>query len=279
MPLAIVTGSNTGLGFETALSLASSGFEVVITSRSPVKGQEAVARISRVHPAAKVSTLELDLASLQSIEDFVTAFRAKFGKWNLLVNNAGAKVLSNYSTTDFGVEYHYGVNAVGHFALTMELLKNRSDQARVVSVASIIARFAPSSLGPSGSDDSYQPGASYSASKLSNLAFALELERLLGSDSFSSVAAHPGFARAEPYGPKATQFFESFLAQSAKSGAKPIVEAATNMDLPGGSYLGPKYLELWGEPALAKIPPRLTSSELESNWKILEELSGKKLAV
>ena len=279
MPLAIVTGSNTGLGFETALALASRGFEVIITSRSPIKGQEAVARISRVFPAAKVQTLELDLASMQSIENFVKAFESKFGKWDLLVNNAGAKVLANYSTTDFGVEYHYGVNAVGHFALTMDLLKRRSNQARVVSVASIIARVAPKKLGPSGSNENYQPGASYSASKLSNLAFALELQRLLGSDSFSSVAAHPGFARAEPYGPKSTRFFESFLAQSAKSGARPIVEAATNLDVPGGSYLGPKYLELWGDSALAKVPSRLTSSELESNWKILEELSGKKLAV
>lgn len=278
MPLAIVTGANTGLGFETALSLATRGFEVVITSRSPIKGQEAVAKISRLHPTAKASMLELDLASMQSIDNFVRAYRSKFGNWDLLVKNAGAKVLSNYSTTDFGVEYHYGVNAVGHFALTMELLQNRSDQARVVSVASIVARLAPSKLGPSGSNENYRPGASYSASKLSNLAFALELQRLLGSNSFSSLAAHPGFARAEPYGPKATQFFESFLAQSAKSGAKPIVEAATNLDIPGGSYLGPKYLELWGEPALAKVPNRLTSSELESNWKILEELSGKKLA-
>jgi NAD(P)-dependent dehydrogenase (short-subunit alcohol dehydrogenase family) len=120
---------------------------------------------------------------------------------------------------------------------------------------------------------------SYSASKLANLAFALELENLLGSKSFSSLAAHPGFARAEPYGPKATRFFESFLAQSAKSGARPIIEAATNSELPGGSYLGPKYLELWGDSSPAKIPARLTPQALQENWKILENLSGKKLTV
>jgi NAD(P)-dependent dehydrogenase (short-subunit alcohol dehydrogenase family) len=279
MPLAIVTGANTGLGFETAVALASKGFEVLITSRSTLKGNAAVSRITSANPMAKVSMMELDLASMESINKFVSAYSANYGAWDVLVNNAGAKILSNYAETDFGVEYHYGVNAVGHFALTMDLLKHRAANSRVVSVASIIARFAPSKLGPAGSKQNYQAGMSYSASKLANLAFALELENLLGSESFSSLAAHPGFARAEPYGPKTTRFFESFLAQSARAGARPIVEAATNRKIPGGSYLGPKYLELWGDSASAKIPARLTPDELSQNWKILENLSGKKLVV
>lgn len=277
MPLAIVTGGNTGLGFETALGLAGKGFEVVITSRSAPKGEAAIERILAANPNARISMLELDLSSSTSINRFSSEYESRFGNWDVLVNNAGAKILAKYSQTDFGVEYHYGVNAVGHFALTMDLLKLRSGNSRVVSVSSIIARFAPSKLGPVGSREQYQPGASYSASKLSNLAFALELQNLLGSDSFSSLAAHPGFARAEPYGPKSTRFFESFLAQSAKSGARPIIEAASNWSLPGGSYLGPKYLELWGDTAAAKIPPILTEAALKENWRILEDLSGKKL--
>jgi NAD(P)-dependent dehydrogenase (short-subunit alcohol dehydrogenase family) len=279
MPLAIITGANTGLGFETATALASKGYQVLITSRSASKGNEAVKRITSANPMAHVSMMELDLASMESINRFGSSYATNFGAWDVLVNNAGAKILSNYSETDFGVEYHYGVNAVGHFALTMDLLKHRAEHSRVVSVASIIARFAPKILGPAGSKQNYQAGKSYSASKLANLAFALELENLLGSDSFSSLAAHPGFARAEPYGPKATRFFESFLAQSAKAGARPIVEAASNMKIPGGSYLGPKYLELWGDSASAKIPTRLTPEELRQNWRILENLSRKKLVV
>ena len=279
MSLAIVTGANTGLGFQTALALVAKGYEVLLTSRDSQKGADAVARITRSQPLAKVSMLELDLSSMASIENFVSHFQSKFGSWKVLVNNAGAKILSDYSETGFGVEYHFGVNAVGHFALTMDLLKYRSEQARVVSVASIIARFAPAKLGPSGTQQNYKPALSYSASKLANLAFALELENLLGSNSFSSLAAHPGFARAEPYGPKATRFFESFLAQSAKSGARPIIEAATNFQLSGGSYLGPRYLELWGDASSAKIPATLTQQSLKENWKILENLSGKKLAV
>jgi NAD(P)-dependent dehydrogenase (short-subunit alcohol dehydrogenase family) len=279
MPLAIITGANTGLGFETATALASKGYQVLITSRSASKGNEAVARITNANPMAKASMLELDLSSMESINSFVSNYRASYGAWDLLVNNAGAKILSNYSETDFGVEYHFGVNAVGHFALTMDLLQHRAEHSRVVSVASIIARVAPKKLGPAGSRENYQAGMSYSASKLANLAFALELENLLGSDSFSSLAAHPGFARAEPYGPKTTRFFESFLAQSAKAGARPIVEAASSTTIPGGSYLGPKYLELWGDSASAKIPSRLTPEELRHNWQILEKLSGKKLVV
>ena len=277
MPLAIVTGGNTGLGFETALGLAGKGFEVVITSRSAPKGETATERILAANPNARISMLELDLSSSKSINKFSTEYESRFGNWDVLVNNAGSKILAKYSETDFGVEYHYGVNAVGHFALTMDLLKLRSGNSRVVSVSSIIARFSPSELGPAGSREHYQPGASYSASKLSNLAFALELQNLLGSNSFSSLAAHPGFARAEPYGPKSTRFFESFLAQSAKSGARPIIEAASNWNLPGGSYLGPKYLELWGDTAAAKIPPILTEAALKESWRILEDLSGKKL--
>jgi NAD(P)-dependent dehydrogenase (short-subunit alcohol dehydrogenase family) len=279
MPFAIVTGANTGLGYETALALSQRGFEVLITSRDLQKGQAAISRIKRIAPSAQVSVLELDLSSMESIENFGAAYRSRFGGWDVLVNNAGAKILSNYSETIFGVEYHFGVNAVGHFALSMDLLKQRNANSRLVSVASIIARFAPQPLGPSGSKKSYQPGASYSASKLANLAFALELENRLGSESFSSLAAHPGFARAEPYGPASTRFFESFLAQSAKSGARPIVEAATNKQVPGGAYLGPKFLELWGNSAPAKIPARLTKDQLQENWKILESLSGKKLVV
>lgn len=279
MPLAIVTGANTGLGFETAVGLVNKGYEVVITSRSNQKGDAALARLRTLRPQAKVSMLELDLSSMESIENFGSTYRSRHGNWDVLVNNAGAKILKSYAETDFGVEYHFGVNAVGHFALTMDLLNLRSTNSRVVSVASIIARVAPSKLGPAGTRDNYQPGASYSASKLSNLAFALELESLLGSDSFSSLAAHPGFARAEPYGPKATRFFESFLAQSAKSGARPIIEAVTNSSLAGGSYLGPNFLELWGDYAAARIPASLTAAALRQNWKILEDLSGKKLTV
>jgi NAD(P)-dependent dehydrogenase (short-subunit alcohol dehydrogenase family) len=279
MPLAIITGANTGLGFETARGLLRLGYEVVITSRNLERGEKAVARLKSEFPDGQISALALDLSNQSSVRAFAPSFIRTHKNWDVLVLNAGAKVLSNYRETDSGVEYHFGVNAVGHFALVADLLALRAPVARVVSVSSIVARFAPSELGPAGSALDYSAGASYSASKLSNYLFAMELQRRFGSDSFSSLAAHPGFARAEPYGPQSTRFFESFLAQSAAKGALPIIEAATDSSIPGGSYRVPKILELWGAPTEG-IVPKITNREAQiRNWEILETLSGRTLAL
>ena len=279
MPLAIITGANTGLGFETARGLLGLGYQVVITSRDLDRGSSAVSKLKAEHPRAEVSALPLDLARQQSIDSFASSFAAASGQWDVLVLNAGAKVLSSFQQTDSGIEYHFGVNAVGHFSLTADLLAHRAQVSRVVSVSSIVARFAPATLGPSGSSSSYSAGASYSASKLSNYLFAMELEKRFGSESFSSLAAHPGFARAEPYGPSSTRFFESFLAQSAAKGALPIIEAAANSSLAGGSYRVPKILELWGSPAEGIVPQITNAKTLKQNWEILESLSGKTLTL
>jgi NAD(P)-dependent dehydrogenase (short-subunit alcohol dehydrogenase family) len=279
MPLAIITGANTGLGFETARGLLRLGYEVVITSRNLERGEKAVAKLKSEFPDGQISALALDLSNQASVRAFAPSFIRTHKNWDVLVLNAGAKVLSNYQETDSGVEYHFGVNAVGHFALVADLLALRAPVARVVSVSSIVARFAPSELGPAGSALDYSAGASYSASKLSNYLFAMELQRRFGSDSFSSLAAHPGFARAEPYGPQSTRFFESFLAQSAAQGARPIIEAASDSSIPGGSYRVPKILELWGAPKEG-IVPKITNREAQiRNWEILETLSGRTLAL
>lgn len=279
MRLALITGANAGLGFETARGLLAQDFEVVITSRNAEKAASALQRLREEFPKAVLSSIDLDLSVSSSVDSFASRFHERHGVWDVLVNNAGAKVLQEYGTTDSGVEYHFGVNAVGHFAVTSDLLKHRTNNSRVVGVASIVARFAPSTLGPHGSPQNYSPGASYAASKLSNLLFALELARISQGSGLKSLAAHPGFARAEPYGPKATRFFESFLAQSAESGARPQIAAASKNGYESGSYLGPKVLELWGEVSCAKIPSSCTPENMSENWKILEDLSGRKLVI
>lgn len=277
MTLALITGANAGLGFETARGLLAKGFEVVITSRDASKASQAIQRLRQEFPKAVLSSIDLDLSVSSSVDNFASKFHDRHGTWDVLVNNAGAKVLEKFGTTDSGIEYHFGVNAVGHFAVTSDLLKFRANRSRVVSVASIVARFAPSELGPQGSQQNYSPGASYAASKLSNLLFALKLARISHGSGLESLAAHPGFARAEPYGPKATRFFESFLAQSAERGARPQIAAAVNNDYESGSYLGPKVLELWGDVKPARIPASCTVENMSENWRILEELSGRKL--
>lgn len=279
MPIAIITGANTGLGFETARGLLGLGYQVVITSRDLGRGESAVSRLKAEYPQAGISALPLDLANTASINSFSKSFATGFDKWDVLVLNAGAKVLANFDQTESGIEYHFGVNAVGHFSLTADLLAHRARISRVVSVSSIVARFAPTKLGPSGSSSIYSASASYSASKLSNYLFAMELEKRFGSEVFSSLAAHPGFARAEPYGPKSTRIFESFLAQSASKGALPIIEAATDSSLSGGSYRVPRILELWGAPTEGIVPKVTNAQTLRQNWEILESLSGKTLAL
>lgn len=275
MALAIITGGSLGLGYQTAIGLASGGYDLVITSRADSRGQRANRALTNLFPERSIIYLPLDLSRLESIEVFVAEF-AKLGRvWDVLVNNAGAKVLREFHESDFGCEYHYGVNAVGHFALTSDLMALRSRSARVVTVSSIVSRFAPKRLGPTGTPSNYSPGASYAASKLSNLLFALELERRYGSTNFSSVAAHPGFAKAEPYGSKFTNLAERLLAQSARSGAKPILAAAT--DSMSGPYLAPRWLQLWGAPSSAKLPRLVTVENQKRNWEILSDLSGREL--
>lgn len=273
----LITGASLGLGLETAKALANQGHEVIITSRSEDRAERAISEIRAETPLAEVSFITLDLANTESVNSFASRFVDRHGNWDRLVLNAGAKVLSDFKTTSNGIEYHFGVNAVSHFAIAADLLANRNSDARVVSVSSIIARIARPSLGPQGTKENYRPGQSYAASKLSNLLFAIELGRKMNINGLTSVAAHPGFARAEPYGSAMTTLAEKYLAQSAKRGALPIITAATEQGLPGGSYLGPKYFELWGDVSKAKIPNFVSNEMLLENWDILSKLSGRML--
>ena len=125
MPLALITGANTGLGFETARGLLGLGYEVVITSRDLERGDKAVARLRTEYPEGEISTLALDLSNQSSVKAFAPRFTQAHKNWDVLVLNAGAKVLSSYRETDSGIEYHYGVNAVGHFALVADLFACR----------------------------------------------------------------------------------------------------------------------------------------------------------
>jgi NAD(P)-dependent dehydrogenase (short-subunit alcohol dehydrogenase family) len=270
MKLAIVTGGSLGVGFETARRLARGGYDILIGSRDPGAGLSARERLVAEFPNRDIRWEPLDLANSESID----RFSGQVERFDILVNNAGAKVLPRYVETNLGIEYHFGVNSVGHFSLVSKLLPRSQEGFRIVTVSSIVARFAPKSLGPSGSAATYKPSDSYSASKLSNLLFALELDDRLGGRG-KSIAAHPGFARAEPYGTRLTRFAEYALAQSAASGSKPIFEACIAKNPP--KYLAPKILELWGSPAIGKLPRQVSKEAMKENWEILERLAGHKL--
>ncbi|MFM6978364.1 MAG: SDR family NAD(P)-dependent oxidoreductase [Micrococcales bacterium] len=267
--LAIVTGGTAGLGLETSKELAKLGYDLVITGRSSTKAVEARASIISQAPAAEVIWYQLDQSDLNEIVDFCDWIGER--KWNLLVNNAGAKIERPHKLTRQGFEWHIGVNHLSHLFLTQLLVSKAQPAARVVFVSSIVAAGARFET-----DIDYSictPSVAYRDSKLGNLVSAIKIGELLsenGSD-ITVTAAHPGFAKASSYGTRFTRFAEAILAQSASRGAQTIVAACF---APAGSYIAPRLLQLWGRPAEVSHP-RVAIDELKSEriWQFaLEDL-------
>lgn len=264
--LAIVTGGNTGLGKQTAIRLAGAGFKIVLGCRNIQKGNETAAHLSKSNPAIKVEVRHLDLADLDSVANF--ARNQKF-TWDLLVNNAGAKIEHPAKKTMQGYEWHIGVNHLGHFALTSDLWSKASATARVVTVSSIVARNGE--LNFFSKDSEFSASIQYANSKLMNLAFATALARKLAGSTRSSTAAHPGFARAEAYGNVGVRIAEYLFAQSAKSGSIPIFEACFSNN---GAYLAPRVMELWSGFKDGYIKD-ISEENSDEFWNTSEQLTGR----
>lgn len=246
---------------------------MVITGRSETATREAADSVRATladgqRGAQTVKGLALELGDLDSVKNFVTEHSAELAGWTHLVNNAGAKIESPYKSTAQGFEWHFGVNHLAHHLLTSLLLPIGADTKRIITVASIVARRGnPDHWGLT--DCGISAGTYYSASKLANLAFMLQLQDRFAGVSASS--AHPGFAKAEPYGNAITRLGENLLAQSAAAGALPIAAAALAEP---GSYLGPNVFELWGRPAKANVPATLSSEALTTLWELSNGLTG-----
>src|SRR6478609_11448508 len=231
--LAVVTGANTGLGFETAQVLAARGASVVLAVRDIEKGKRAAARIAGTAPGADVMVSPLDLASLDSIRAAAGELRAQHPRIDLLVNNAGVMFTPRQTTGD-GFELQFGTNHLGHFALTGLLLGQMLPVpgSRVVTVSSLAHRIgARVHFDDLQGERSYRRVAAYGQSKLANLLFTYELaRRLSGAGTTIAVAAHPGLAGTElaRYTPPITAFFYArVMSQKAAMGALPILRAAT----------------------------------------------------
>ena len=280
---AVVTGTG-GVGFEDALALARAGGDVVIAGRNSRKGAEAVAKIRDEVPSATVRFEKIDLASLQSVEDFARRLHSQRDSLDLLINNAGVMTPPNRLETTDGFELQFGVNYLGHFALTAQLipLLCKGKDARVVTLSSIAARN-----GTINFDDlqahSYNPMAAYSQSKLACLMFAFELQRRseAGQWGIASFAAHPGIARTNllynsPGGWSARmRTLLWFLFQPVPQGALPTLFAATSPDAQSGAYYGPhKLSETRGFPALSKVPSQATDTDVAVRlWDVSEKLT------
>lgn len=242
----VITGANTGLGYETARVLAGKGARVVVACRSQQKANDAIDRILAQHPSADVAFVPLDLGDLSTVRTCAETLQQE-DRIDVLINNAGIMVPPLQLTTD-GFESQFGVNHLGPFALTGLLLDKLREvaDARVVSTSSIAHKGGSIAFSDINAEKKYSATGRYAQSKLANLLFAYELQRRLeaAGDSLISVACHPGIADTELTrflpGPlrAATPLFRP-LFNSAAQGAWPTLYAATGEDISGGDYLGP----------------------------------------
>ena len=270
--VAVVTGANTGLGFETAKALAGLQMTVILACRNVEKAEAAKARILKDMPNAKLDVIALDLNALSSVKAFADAFLAKYQRLDLLINNAGL-MMPPYSKTADGFESQIGANYFGHFALTGHLLEtiNKTPNARIVTLSSAAQRWGTIQFDDINCEQKYVKRTAYGQSKLACLMFAYELQRrLLASGSSTlSVAAHPGIAVTDlaRYFPQFLMPLMRFFFQSAYAGAQPTLYAALGDDIQGGDYCGPD-----GKGERRGDATKVGSSKLSRDLSVAERL-------
>jgi len=287
--VALITGANSGIGYQAALELARHGAHVLLGCRNAAKGQAALERLHREAPGASAEVVTLDMASLQSIRAFAAEFAARGLALDLLINNAGVMALPTRELTVDGFERQFGTNHLGHFALTGLLISQllAAPAPRVVTVSSIAHRRGKIDFDNLQSERSYNPRAAYNTSKLSNLLFAIELERkakAVGS-KVVSIPVHPGVSRTsiiengmKPTGVKAMiiGLVAAVAFQSDAAGALPTLYAATAPEAKGGEYIGPDgFLGIKGFPVVETPKPQaLDVTVAKRLWTVSEQLTG-----
>lgn len=282
--IAVITGANTGLGYETAAALAAKGAHVVLAVRNLDKGKEAASRIQSAHPEAAVTVQELDLSSLASVRTAATELRAEHDNIDLLVNNAGVMYTPKLATAD-GFELQFGTNHLGHFAFTGLLLDRllAAPGSRIVTVSSVGHRIrAAIHFDDLQWERSYSSVGAYGQAKLANLLFTYELQRRLIGTSTIAAAAHPGFSDTElmrnmPFPLRqAVGLIAPLVAQNPAMGALPSLRAATDPGVLGGQYYGPDGLgQSRGYPKVVASSDQSHDVALQRRlWSVSEELTG-----
>jgi NAD(P)-dependent dehydrogenase (short-subunit alcohol dehydrogenase family) len=278
--VAIVTGANSGIGFEEARALAAKSGTVILACRNQQKGEAALERILQEHPRAKAERMQLDLSDLSSVRRFAGEYADRFDRLDILLNNAGIMAVP-YGKTAGGFELQFGTNHLGHFALTGLLIERirRTPEARVVTVSSGGHRFAEMDFGNLNAEKGYDPQRAYAQSKLANLLFTYELQRRFEKAGIDAIAAaaHPGWT-ATNLGPdlKMVRLITKIIAQTAEMGALPALYAATAPDVRGGEYYGPGgWQEIRGFPAKVRSSARSYDAAAASRlWSVSETMTG-----
>lgn len=280
----IVTGANSGLGYECALALAEKGATVVMACRNLERARRSLDAIKQVVPAAKLELMRLDLASLRSIRDFAAAFKSNGARLDVLINNGGPVIAARRLTED-GFESHIGVNHLGHFALTGLLLEVlwETPASRIVTVGSRMHTTAKIAWDDLMSEQSYDRMAAYRQSKLANLLFAFELSRRLEAkgSSIRSIAVHPGLARtswADSNLDGLMRFIAKVMSltsyQPAPLAALPLLYAAVDSKAKSGGYYGPDR-DTKGHPVETRAAA-VAHDETDARrlWELSERLTG-----
>ncbi|MCH7481140.1 MAG: SDR family NAD(P)-dependent oxidoreductase [Chloroflexi bacterium] len=276
----IITGANSGIGYEAAGALAKKGATVVMACRNLEKGEAAAKAIIDEGPTGQVVLLHLDLADLSSVRRFADEFSAEYDRLDVLVNNGGIMAVPKGKTVD-GFEMQIGTNHLGHYALTgllIEMLKT-TQNARVVTVSSYAHNMGKINFDDLSSEKSYQRWSAYGRSKLANVLFGYELQRRLAANGHPpiSLVVHPGYAATNlQRNTGLFSFANHFFAQSQEMGALPTLYAATSADIQGGEYIGPDGLMgQRGYPQVARSS-RASHNELVAKrlWEVSEELTG-----
>lgn len=284
----IVTGGNSGIGFEAAKEFARNGAHVVLACRNMEKARSAMEDIVSEIPGASVETMPLDLAGLAPVRQFATDFKAKHDRLDILVNNAGIMMVP-YGETEDGFESQFGVNHLAHFALTGLLLEPllATPSARVVTISSNAHLRGQMDFEDFGfqNGSSYDRTAAYNRSKLANLLFTKELQRRFeesGADAIA-VAAHPGISNTHladhliegPFLDLALPLASKIL-QSAAMGALPTLRAAVDPLAQGGDYFGPDgFNSFRGYPVkIATSPAAQDTADARRLWNVSERLTS-----
>ena len=287
----VVTGANSGLGFEATKAFAEAGATVVMACRSEQRGEDAATEIRRTVRGGNLEVRVCDLADLDSVATFAERLREDVDGIDVLCNNAGVMAIPRQETAD-GFEMQLGVNHFGHFALTGHLLpelRASESESRVVTQSSGVHERGEIDFADLNWERSYDKWAAYGRSKLANLLFAYELQRQLDDHEADivSVACHPGYAATDLQfrGPREAgssvrmglmKVANRLFGQSAERGALPMLYAATSDAVTGGEYVGPSgFMRMRGAPEFQQSnDASQDEGDAAQLWTVSEELTG-----
>jgi len=266
--VAIVTGANSGIGYEVTVGLVKKDFEVIMACRNLQKTEEAKTKILKRHPKAKINLMKVDTSSLDEVKKFANQFQTQYQNLHLLINNAGI-MMSPYKVTEDGFENQFATNYLGHFALTGLLLPilTTTTGSRIISLSSLSYKWSEILFDDFHFEKSYSKTKAYGQSKRACLMFAFELQRRLSAAGYDtlSVAAHPGLSKTnlDQYYPALIRPLGNLFLQPAAIGALPILFAALDKDLKGGEFIGPD-----GFQQMRGYPTKVEAGEYSNNKEV-----------